>query len=248
MGMTRSFYYIVNRGFAGEEIQKKLSAVSSCGYGAAAVRAAGQSIVDRLAAIAEAGTSPMAREIGDLSRKVATINQKLEEEDKFSGLLSMMDMAGGAVEPVVAYRVDARLLPCFDENLCEGYTASSRDNEQLGQIFAAPVISFAVMDSDALLVSYSNPQTGVRRDCARANRPGMEDELFDTDVYRLDFPDFLLEYCDEANRGKLREIWESQDYTFAEEKMEDIGELLGIEFLYGREDIPEGYEALEAEA
>lgn len=246
MGMTRSFYFIVNRGFTKEQILRKLSRVSSKGYGAAAVHAAGQDIVDRLSAIAAAGTSSMAREMADLSRKVAAIHQKLEEEDGYGGLL---DMAGGgdAVEPAVAYREDARLLPCFDWKLCEGHTASARDAELLGQIFGAPVISFAVMDSDALMVSYSNPGTGIRADYARANRPGMEDELFDMDVYRPDFPEFLWEYCDEADRGKLREIWESQDYTFAEEKMEDIGGLLGIDFLYERDDVPEGYEALEAE-
>ena len=223
MGMTRSFYYIVNKGFSKEQMTERLSAVSA------------------------EGISPMAQEMEGLSRKLGEMCQRLGKDDGLVQLLNMAGAMGENVEPVVAYREDVRLFPCFDIGICEGYTASSRDDAKLSQRFGVPVLSFAVMDSDVLFASYSDEEKGLEFDCARANIPGMEDELYDTDVYRSDFPSFLLEYCDEADWDKLRGIWESKDYVFAEEKLEDIGELIGVELMYDYDDIPEGYEALETD-
>ncbi len=223
MGMTRSFYFIANTGFSRERIREVLSASFT------------------------EGASFIGQESAELSRKLEEMRERPDRGDGLEEYINMAIRIGmaGNIEPVVAYREGVRLLPCFDINLCEGYTASSRDNAMLSRTFEAPVLSFSVMDSDILSVSCSDAQKGVEIDCVRANIPGMEEEMCDMEIYRTDFPSFLLEYCSEGERGKLREIWESREYVLAEEKMEDIGRLIGAEFMYGWDDNPEGYEVLE---
>lgn len=221
MGMTRAFYHIVNTGLSRAEL------------------------LDRFSEHSTGGASPAAQKMAGLSSKMEEMCQRLGKDDRLVQLFDLAAaMGGGDAVPVLAYKEDARFFPYFERNSCEGYTASSRDNEMLAQQFGAPALSFSVVDSDALLVSYSDPQKGVQKNCARAGSPEVAEELYDTEVYRAEFPDFLLAYCDEADRERLREIWESR-YVFEEDRMTDIGDLIGAAFLYDEEEMPEGYEALE---
>lgn len=216
MGMTRAFYLIVNTGFSREELLKRLSGFA-------------------------------AQNMAGLSGKMEEMCRRLGRDDRLMQLFDLAAAMGGSgyAAPVVAYREGTKFFPYFEVDSCEGYTASSRDNDMLARQFSAPVLSFSVVDSDALLASYSDPQRGVQKDCARADSPEVAEELYDTEIYRAEFPDFLLAYCDEADQGKLQDIWESH-YVFAEDRMRDIGRLMGVEFLYDEEEMPEGYEALKA--
>ena len=221
MGMTRAFYFIRNQGYSRDQLKEMLSGLSG-----------GVAFPPGLSGI--------------LNQKLSEMRQRTGEGDAGLELLSA-GLGGNRIpgsEPVIAYKEDAGLLPFFEAGRCEGNIASSRENGALALCFKAPVLSFSVMDSDVLFVSYCDKEKGVAYDCARPNSPGREDEMYDTDIYSSDFPAFLLEYCKEPDREKLRQIWESDAYIFAEEKMEDVGGMLGVEFMYEEKDIPEGYEAL----
>ncbi len=103
------------------------------------------------------------------------------------------------------------------------------------------------MDSDVLFASYRDKEKGTAADCARPNCPGREEELYDTERYKAEFPAFLLEYCRETDHERLRRIWDSREYACAEDRMEDICRLMGAEVIYGPGSMPEGFEVLKAQ-
>ena len=217
MGMTRAFYYVVNTGFSKERVQEILSEMTS-------------------------------REMASLPPQAGQILKKLGGGER---ALELLEMLGKTVQifgkdSIVAWREDARMFPVFDTNSCEGHTAVIMDNEVLAQYFQAPVLSFSVMDSDVMFVVYRDRENGEKVSCARPNYSGTDEEIYDTNLYKVEFPEPLLKYCGEGEQQKLRDIWESEDYTFAEDRMEAICELLGLDIVYVREDIPEGYEVVTA--
>lgn len=222
MGMTRSFYYIVNRGLSEEKIRAVLSELSS-------------------------------REDAALTPQMRQMMEKLGGGSRLLGLLETVVSAAKTLDAgaFVVWREGAALLPFFETSKCEGYTASSLEDDVLAQHFRAPVLSFAVMDSDVLFVSYRDREAGVAADCARTvysrpDRPDGEEELYDTKRYKAEFPEFLLDYCQEEEHERLRRVWDSQEYVFAEERMEDICRLIGAEVIYGEDDVPEGFRMLRA--
>ncbi|MBO5035066.1 MAG: hypothetical protein J6C43_05600 [Oscillospiraceae bacterium] len=139
----------------------------------------------------------------------------------------------------LAYRPDARWLPLFEENLCEGYNASSRDAGKLAKTFGAPVLAFSIFDSDILFVSYADPEKGISEDYAKPNFEGFEE--YDMDQYQEAFPQFLCAYGDEA---ALREAWEGEE-VFADDRMAKLCELIGAQVLYDGSKLPQGFQWIE---
>lgn len=140
--------------------------------------------------------------------------------------------------PVLAWRADARWLPLFEETLCEGNMASSRDAERLSEVFGEPVLAFAIFDSDILFVSYSDPGRGFRADFAQPNFEQAE-EMID-EPYQREFPTFLCAYADEE---ALRTIWEGEE-VFADDRMLKLCEAIGAQVLYDGEELPEGFQPI----
>ncbi len=140
--------------------------------------------------------------------------------------------------PVLAYRSDARWLPLFEETLCEGCTASSRDTERLARKFGAPVLAFSIFDSDILFLSYSDPGRGFRADFAQPNFDEAQ-EMID-EPYRMEFPAFLCAYADEE---ALRKVWEGEE-VFADDRMHKLCQLIGAEVLYDSVELPQGFQPI----
>ena len=154
------------------------------------------------------------------------------------------ELFGRYVQPqpdrtVIAYRESAKWLPFFEEHLCEGYIASSNEAEKLSSIFGAPVMAFAVFDSDIFFVSYSDAANGIAYDYAKPNFEEFED--FDIDLYSTEFPAFLLEFC---SKDELSAAWEKPDDVFADDRMEQIAQLVQTELIYDSSHIPEGYQGI----
>lgn len=141
--------------------------------------------------------------------------------------------------PVLAWRANARWLPFFEENLCDGYNASSRDAGRLAKAFGAPVLAFSIFDSDILFLSYADPERRLRLDFAKADFEEAE-EMIDS-PFQMEFPQFLCTWGDEQT---LREIWEGEE-VFADDRMAKLCGVIGAEVLYDGQDLPEGYERIE---
>lgn len=141
--------------------------------------------------------------------------------------------------PVLAWRADARWLPFFEENLCDGYNASSRDAEGLAKAFGAPVLAFSIFDSDILFLSYADPERRLGLDFAKADFEEAE-EMIDS-LFQTEFPQFLCAWGEEET---LREIWEGEE-VFADDRMAKLCEVIGAKVLYDGQDLPEGYERIE---
>ena len=141
--------------------------------------------------------------------------------------------------PMVAYCPDAPWLPFFDEDICEGYNASSKDALRLSKAFQAPVLAFSIFDSDILMLSYGDAAKNLAYDYAKPNCQGMEE--YDTGLFQTAFPQFLLELCPQAEEKRLREIWDGEE-VFADNRMEKLSEILGTVPLYSA--VPEGFEAI----
>lgn len=141
--------------------------------------------------------------------------------------------------PVLAYRSDARWLPFYEEEFCEGYYATSLSADILAKDFGAPVLAFSIFDSDILFVSYSDPERDVCEDYAKPNFEGFEE--YDMDRYREEFPTFLCAYGDEAT---LREVWEGEE-VFADDRMAKLCEAIGAQVLYSSQELPRGFQWVE---
>lgn len=215
MGTTRAFFNIVNTGLSKEELIQALSEMSS-----------GQTL--------------------SLTPEISQMYRKLGGSDESLALLKHLIKTNNVSneDSIIAYCETAKMFPFYDTERCEGCTASSIDNDILAQYFKAPILSFSVMDSDILFVSYRDREAEVGIDCVKPNCPDMEE--YDMSLYKQQFPDFLLEYCDMADRQKLRDVWESEEYVFADDRMRDICKLIGAEVLYDYDCIPENFEVLSA--
>lgn len=144
--------------------------------------------------------------------------------------------------PVALARSDASpWLLLFEENLCEGYTASSEDARKISEAFDAPVAAFALFDSDVLYVSYADHKNSILFDCEKPNGEEIEEE--DAALYEADFPAFLYEYCREEDQQKLRDIWAAPDYVFADDRLRDLCKVLHMETLFSAAErhLPKGF-------
>ena len=145
--------------------------------------------------------------------------------------------------PAVAYSENARWLQLFEEHLCEGTNASNGDLTMLHSVFDAPVLAFSIFDSDVLLISYIDSE---KRICSHAKQNIGEFDEAEKEGFSTDFPEFLLAYCDKERHDKLRDIWGSEGYVFADDRMRDICTMLDIAMVYQSNEIPEGYRLIFA--
>lgn len=249
MGTTMSFYLIENRGVTRESLKESMERFQ------AGVSAQNRSEEERFGALLSAFLDrgrfeevkdQMKRESPDTYEFVSRLlHQSQGESRQPSNVIPFPGAAPreGQERPEpdrkksvwLACRPDARWLPLFEERLCEGYTASSRDTDRLARQFSAPVLAFSIFDSDILFVSYSDPENDIRVDYAKPNWEGFEE--YDMDLYQEEFPAFLCAYADEA---ALREAWEGEE-VFADDRMHKLCGLIGAQVLYDSQDLPEGF-------
>ncbi len=136
----------------------------------------------------------------------------------------------GAPKAAVAYREDARWLPVFIEWYCEWNFVESGQLKRFSERFSAPVLGFSVQDSDALFVSYFDATNGTGHDFVKTNYDDFEE--YDTEVYLSQFPDFLADFCSGGQLMEVRKVWDA-DFVFAEDRMFELGQLLGMEVFMG---------------
>lgn len=226
MGTTMSFYLIENRGLTPEKLKKGWSGF----HKKAQATQQKQSMKDKAF-------------MADL-KSFMNEEQKKEFEERFGpdgtrspfGEMLGYDRSSQRKGPALAYRPDAKWLPLFEENLCEGYNASSRDTGKLAETFGAPVLAFSIFDSDILFVSYAAPEKGISEDYAKPNFEGFEE--YDMDQYQEAFPQFLCAYGEES---ELREAWEGEE-VFADDRMTKLCELIGAQVLYDGSELPQGFQ------
>lgn len=139
---------------------------------------------------------------------------------------------------VIAFKNSATWLPFFKQSLCEGYIASREDVEKLSHIFSAPVLAFAIFDSDVLSLLYSDAEQNIFHCYTKPNYD------FDTDWHSTGFPEFLLPFC---KQDGLKEIWEFSGEVFADDRMHKICAVLQTQVLYNYDDIPKSYQAVFSE-
>lgn len=211
MGTTMAFYHIQNQGFSRGQLQEIL------GQSFPKKVNADESFLDSIETL-------LSKEQAQLFLQF----QSFEEGPRFPS-------------PMLAYSPDAPWLPFFEERLCEGYNASSRDACRLSRTFKAPVLAFSLFDSDLLLVSYGDAARNIRYDCAKPNYAEMEE--YDTELYKAEFPRFLTELCPDVSEDTLREIWDAEE-DFADDRMEKLSAALHIVSIYDR--VPDGFEAVTA--
>ena len=129
MGTSMAFYWLENRGLTPESIREKL---------------------------------PQLRERAGKSNQ-ATANMLLGFLQNQGGIdalppemrFNLEKLAQGSAKVIAAYAPDARWIPLFEANMCEGTSASSRNTNRLAEIFGVPVLACSLYDSDVLMVSYS---------------------------------------------------------------------------------------------
>jgi hypothetical protein len=144
-----------------------------------------------------------------------------------------------------AYKESSGWFALFELRLCEGYCASGRDTDYLSGVFSSDAVAFSVFDSDVLFVSYSRFSDKSTFNHAKPNDEDYEE--YDSDMYDTDFPEFLVPFCPAHDREKLAEIWRSEEYYAAEDRMMDICELIGVPVIDEQSEMPDGYEKLTLE-
>jgi len=141
--------------------------------------------------------------------------------------------------PVIAYNKTAKWFPFFDANLCEGSIAIIDDLKLLSKIFGVPVIAFSVYDSDCLFVSFADQKNMVDYNHVKPNTSDFQ--AYDVEVYKTVFPTYLLDFCDNNDHKKLTEVWNSDQYIFAEDRMINMCAILRISVLYNDSEAPDGF-------
>lgn len=211
MGTTMSYIQLKNRGFTKEELQERLK-------------------------VLEAGGK---EEGAEMARRMAALKgEKLGLKERMMLKLLQGVMRSGA-RLQAGFRPDGAWLPFYQTRMCDGRILSSADLGRLSELFQTPVLSFSVFDSDVLFVSYGDSRTGERFDFAKPNWEGYEE--YDSETYRLGFPEFLAELCPPEQREKLRGIWDGEE-DFAEERMEKLLGLLGTDLIDPEADyFPKGF-------
>lgn len=213
MGTSMAFYWLENRNLTPDGIREKLPLLKKA---------------------SEGKNNAMADFLMGMARQQLGVEQLPEE---VYNICSAFSHSSSAV--TAAFAEDAKWIPIFEANMCEGFNASSRDTDRLAELFGVPVLAFSIFDSDVLMVSYSDCERGVKANFAKPNFPEMEE--FDTDCYRTEFPEFIRAYCTADKQERLMEIWNSEEYTFADDRMIDICELVGAQAIYSGEELPEGF-------
>ncbi len=221
MGTTMSFYWVRNTGAAPETLRQKLEPVRR---------------------EAERGDEQFMKLLSSFMTPDA-LRQMREGAAAGQAEISRMFSSGGRAAsggPRLAYRQDAPWLPYFEARLCDGGIADSSRARRLSRKLGAPVLAFALFDSDICFVSYAGA-SGEAWDHAKPNLPEFEE--FDREFFSTDFPDFILGLFPAADAASLRALWEGEE-VFADGRMEKMCAALGLPLLYGEEAPPQGFEFL----
>ncbi len=206
MGMTYSWYYVKNSGQTPEFIRSWLSAV---------LKRQSDFILKMQSDLME-NIRGMAAEWLD--------RLPPEQREIFASMPSMSSPRPSDLA-YAAYKPDAAFFPVFAASICDGYNASSRDCAELSEFFHAPVFALSVFDSDVAFASFHGGESGGHGDYVRAPE-GYEE--YDEELYSPDFPEFLLKLCPPESQEKVRSIWENPDYVFADDKVAQITEIIGL--------------------
>lgn len=231
MGTSMAFYLIENRGLPRRTLQERMDTFRP------------QALADQRD-MRELFKAFMSEEVFEELQRGMRMGNAAQRQDNiipFPGTTMQEEIPKPQWQkgPVLAWREEARWFPFFEETLCDGYNASSRDAEQLAKGFGVPVLAFSIFDSDVLFVSYADPERKLRLDFAKADFEEAE-EMIEA-PFRGEFPSFLCTYGDETI---LREIWEGEE-VFADDRMAKLCTAIGARVLYDAVDMPEGYERIE---
>ena len=224
MGTTRSFLLLKNRGFTREELER-CSALRS-----------------------EARPSRPAVELFSQFLNSNFVRQMPPEARE---IMRQLDKSGQSNRAVIAFRPEARWLPYFETWLCDGNIVSSKDLQEVSEQFGTPVLAFALFDSDILFVSCCDAERQAFHDFVKPNYPEMEE--YDTEIYQEGLPTFLLSLGGDDNIQrlediqKLKDIWDEEDLAFADDRMHNLLQFLGMQVIYDETDIPEGFVPVAAD-
>jgi hypothetical protein len=218
MGTTRSFLLLKNRGFTREELEH-CSALRS-----------------------EERPNRPAVEIFSQFLNSNFVRQMPPETQE---LMRQMDKSGQDNRAVIAFQPGTRWLPYFETWLCDGNIVSSEDLQEVSEQFGTAVLAFAVFDSDILFISYCDAEQQVFYDFVKPNYPEIEE--YDTEIYQEGLPAFLLSLDKEDNvqqmgdLQRLKDIWDEEDMVFADDRMHNILQFLGMQVICDENDIPESF-------
>ena len=219
MGTTRSFLLLKNRGFTQEGLESYVRAR-----------------MPQVDAAAEAEAEGMR------FRAERFLLNKITEQELSEFLKSIQTLPSHLA---LLFSENAKWLPYFETDLCDGHICSSKDLIEVSKFYATPVLSFSIFDSDILFVSYWDAEKGTFYDCVKPNYPEMEE--YDTEVYQEGLPAFLLSLDGEesvqqlGDIQKLKDIWDEEDMVFADDRMHNLLQFLGMQVIYDENDIPEGF-------
>ena len=144
------------------------------------------------------------------------------------GLLS--EQLSSGPKAALALRPGLTWLSFFTEHLCDGNIVDSNDQlNAVSQAFHAPVLSFSAFDGDALFLSYCDAQNQVSYDYIKPNFDDFEE--YDPEVYTSGFPDFLPALFGPEKREALMAVWNDDSFVFAEDRMEQLAQLLGLDLV-----------------
>ena len=150
-------------------------------------------------------------------------------------------------DAVIAWNPDAKWLPYFDESFYENISPNPKGAKHLSEKLGFPVLIFSIFDSDVLFLYYCDAKSEIMESRSKSNagpvwaafvKEPAEASFFPSE----DLPDFLLPLCDGK---KLREVWEREDYIFADDRLRDLCKLLNSEPIEDFDNLPEGFEKLQ---
>lgn len=145
----------------------------------------------------------------------------------------------GKLSYTVFYQETIEWLPVLDEWYCEGrYNADKEFMVSLEELFGSHVIALSTFDSDVAFVSICE---NGKLNCYTSADEDMLEE-FGFEEYEPVVPVKLEKYVD----GKeLQKIW-SEHYTFAEDRLQDIAQLLNTFLVFDENDLEEDIEIIES--
>lgn len=125
----------------------------------------------------------------------------------------------------------------FDEWLCEGtYYADPQLMDSLGKLFDSPVLALSTFDSDMAFVSIWENGKIYRYVCAHESML----EEFGLTEYETMAPAKLEKY---VSGKELRELWNHR-YVLAEERLQDLAQLLNAFLVFDENDVEDGVEII----
>ncbi len=237
MGTTRSFVFLKNRGDSPEVLRDKLR---QCGRKPASAEEAARMQEER-----ERMKLQFVRLLGKPPQTDGNVIQfpsgTMEQAARMvEGLFNIPKYH------VIAYRPEVPWLPYFGTDLCDGRITRAKELKKLSLLFQTPVLSFAIMDSDALYLSYYDAEKGESHDYMKPDEDWYLEE-FPDDTYLAKFPAFLTELCGWDLAVRLRQVWDSEELD-ADDRMIELTKLLDTQPLYDETlQWTEGFEKLSAD-